>query len=76
MHETFLPKICILYLKTAYRIKHHELLKCFKDYNQNHATYMKSLGKGHNTLRLCYDTQGEIRRTDSAKMHSQGIGKE
>lgn len=37
---------------------------------------MKSLGKGHNTLRLCYDTQGEIRRTDSAKMHSQGIGKE
>ena len=69
-------KSVYLCLKTAYRIKHHELLKCFKDYNQNHATYMKSLGKGHNTLCLCYDTQGEIRRTDSAKMHSQGIGKE
>ena len=69
-------KSVYLCLKTAYRIKHHELQKCFKDYNQNHATYMKSLGKGHNTLRLCYDTQGEIRLTDSAKMHSQGIRKE
>ena len=31
---------------------------------------MKPLGKGHNTLRLCYDTQGEFRRTYGAKMHS------
>ncbi len=33
---------------------------------------MQSLGKGHNTLRLWYDSQGEIRRTYGAK-NKKGI---